>query len=129
MIDKALKALRDWRIENLGGPDEIVIGQPAAGADCPPVTQRYVCLGTWEESVPTDGLHVEVVQSATTAADGTSGAGQSSEDALRAAVLAGVQADTALKTAVAGTIKPNNPSQITINIEPGPLPPAAAPER
>jgi hypothetical protein len=128
MIDKALKTLREWRVENLGGPDEVVIGTPATGADCPPVTQKYVCLGTWEESVPTDGLHVEVVQAPTTAADETSGSGQTSEDALRAAILAGVEADTDLKTKVTGTIKPNNPSQITVNIEPGPLPPPAAPE-
>jgi hypothetical protein len=125
-FDKVLKSLRDWRVENLGTEDEVVIGTPATGQICPPVEQKYACLGTWEETVPSDGLHVEVVQAPTTAADGTSGAGQTSEDALRAAILAGVEADTALKTKVTATIKPNNPSSITINIEPGPLPPSTS---
>lgn len=129
MFDKVLKSLRDWRVDNLGGPDEVVVGKPAAGAACPPVTQKFICLGTWEESVPSDGLHVEVVQAPTTADDGSGGAGQTSEDALNAAVLAGIEADTKLKTTVTGTIKPNNPSSITVNIEPGPLPPPEVPGR
>lgn len=129
MIEKALKSLRDWRITNLGGPDEVVVANPTAGGACPPVTQRFICLGTWTESVPSDGLHVEVVQAPTTAADGHADTHGGSEQALRDAIVAGIQADTALKEAAADTIKPNNPSQITINIEPGPLPPAMPPER
>jgi hypothetical protein len=36
-----------------------------AGNPCPTITEKYDCLATWEETMPTDGTHIEVTQGAT----------------------------------------------------------------
>ncbi|GIG15302.1 hypothetical protein Cme02nite_36340 [Catellatospora methionotrophica] len=66
LVGKVLKELTDWRNTNLGGPNEVVL---TPGNPCPEVVQQHVCLGTWSEDLPTDGVHTEVTLAGTTAAD------------------------------------------------------------
>ena len=68
LIEAVTKDLEQWRIDNLGGREEITV-TPVSSQPCPDVTQRFICLGTWSDDVPTDGVHIEVTQSPTTAAD------------------------------------------------------------
>ena len=65
---KILKEMDDWRSTQLGGAEEVIV-TPVSGQTCPNVEQRYVCLGTWTEDLPTDGVHIEVTQAPTTGAD------------------------------------------------------------
>ena len=64
-----LKELEVARIKHFGGKDEIELTQ---GTPCPTATRPYVCLAHWDELLPTDGTHLEVVQAVTTAIDDTS---------------------------------------------------------
>ncbi|GAB4055865.1 hypothetical protein [Catellatospora paridis] len=66
LVRKVLKELTDWRVTHLGGPSEVVL---TPGNPCPEVVQKHVCLGTWAEDLPTDGVHTEVTLAGTTAAD------------------------------------------------------------
>jgi hypothetical protein len=99
-IAKVLKDMRDWRMQNLGGPDEIVI-TPAAGQPCPDVVQRYVCLGTWTEDLPTDGVHTEVTLATTTAADPLTASIAALEPQRISAVIATTVAEGKVEEAVA----------------------------
>jgi len=67
--EKVLKELEGARIQFFGGKDEIKL---ALGTPCPTATRPYVCLAHWDELLPTDGTHLEVVQAVTTAIDDTS---------------------------------------------------------
>lgn len=90
LLNKVTTDLRDWRVENLGGPEEVTV-TPVLGQACPDVVQKFVCLGTWVDSLPTDGVHVEVTQSPTTAAD----------EAMAALSQAGLDRATALAASAA----------------------------
>ncbi|MDX2050916.1 MAG: hypothetical protein SFV15_00905 [Polyangiaceae bacterium] len=68
-IEKVLNELAGARQQFFGGVDEI---QVVPGTPCPSATRPYVCLAHWNELLPTDGTHLEVVQAVTTAIDDTS---------------------------------------------------------
>jgi hypothetical protein len=97
-IESAIKTLvndiREYRTAFLGGVAEVAIGQ-ADGSECPAVDHPFQCLGTWNELLPTDGTHIEVVQGSTTAMDEVSE--QAINDAHRMTVaqeaLRGAQAN------------------------------------
>jgi hypothetical protein len=59
--------LATYRTASFGGVEEIVIGPVADG--CPAITRPYLCLGDWDELLPTDGTHLEVMQATSSAAD------------------------------------------------------------
>jgi hypothetical protein len=64
-IEEVVKDLEEFRKANLGTIDE----QPDVSTPCAAVEDKFFCIGKWDELMPTDGTHIEVVQSATTAAD------------------------------------------------------------
>jgi hypothetical protein len=64
-IEAIVKDLETFRKANLGTSDE----QPDVSAPCAAVEDKFICIAKWEELMPTDGTHIEVVQSVTTAAD------------------------------------------------------------
>jgi hypothetical protein len=59
--------LEQYRRNRFGSPNELQVGTATEG--CPPVTEQFVCLGRWEETLPTDGTHLEVMQATSSAAD------------------------------------------------------------
>jgi hypothetical protein len=65
-IRKLLTELTTARNTYFGGMDEVQI-EP--NKPCPRVTRPYICLAHWQEYMPTDGTHLEVVQAKTTAVD------------------------------------------------------------
>lgn len=99
-ITKVVKQLTDWRQLNLGGPDEVVVTQ-IPGRPCPDVVQKHVCLGTWSDDVPTDGVHIEVTQATTTAADMLTESRAENESERIAAMVAAILADGKVREALA----------------------------
>lgn len=73
LIAGATEDLKQWRIDNLGGEEEVKVTL-VPGHVCPDIAQQYICLGTWTDDLPTDGVHMEVTQAMTTAADETTAA-------------------------------------------------------
>jgi len=69
-IKKVLDDLNTARTTYFGGTDEVQI-TPVPG-QCPTAKRPYLCLAHWDEVLPTDGTHLEVVQARTTAVDDTS---------------------------------------------------------
>ncbi|MGD9694057.1 MAG: hypothetical protein AB7V42_00165 [Thermoleophilia bacterium] len=67
LVTRVLQELGDFRTANFGGPDEMVVAN--GPGTCPQVSEKFVCLGTWKETVPTDGTHAEVMQATSSAAD------------------------------------------------------------
>lgn len=69
-IKKVLADLDAARNTYFGGVSEVQI--TPGTVPCPAVTRPYICLAHWDEYLPTDGTHLEVVQAKTTAIDDTS---------------------------------------------------------
>jgi hypothetical protein len=72
--------LKSYRQTNFG--DERETGLDTGTADCATWNEKFLCLARWTDVLPTDGTHLEVVQSATSAADQYS---RAEVEALRAA--------------------------------------------
>ncbi len=100
LVRKVLKELTDWRSTHLGGPQEVEL--VPGGGSCPEVVQKHVCLGTWAEDVPTDGVHTEVTLAGTTAADLFTEAVALGEKDRTAAASAALLAQSKVSEAVAG---------------------------
>lgn len=96
-IRKILLDLNSSRTTHFGGVDEIQI---APGARCPQVTRPYICLGRWDELLPTDGTHLEVVQAKTTALDDVSDQSVTDAHQLMAARIGSQQSEGELTTTV-----------------------------
>ncbi|MCA3223376.1 MAG: hypothetical protein ING41_13445 [Burkholderiales bacterium] len=96
-----------YRTTNFGGATEVRVTPPTAPAPCPQITAPYLCLGTWEELLPTDGTHLEVLQAKSTATDDWGVAEESRRAAGQAASMLNAQKSAELKAAVAsGTVAP-----------------------
>lgn len=64
-FDVLVDDLRKFRLDELGAVDEVA----ELTKECQEAPEKYRCLATWIELMPTDGTHVEVVQGVTNAAD------------------------------------------------------------
>jgi hypothetical protein len=100
LIASVDKQIADWRQANLGGPEEISV-VPVTGQVCPDVIQKYICLGTWKDYLPTDGVHMEVTQTPTTAADARNEARADREVERMAAIVAATVADGQVRETLA----------------------------
>ena len=102
-VKKVLQELETARTTYFGGNSEI---QVVAGTPCPTATRPYICLAHWDELLPTDGTHLEVVQAMTTAMDDTSAQSMSDAHALMTARIASQSSEgdltTSVRDAVAG---------------------------
>jgi hypothetical protein len=99
-VDAVIKDLNAYRAANFSTTSTA----GATSGDCPTLTEHYVCLGRWEDTLPTDGTHVEVTQSASLSID--SFAKQDLEDtaALRGVVLDSRKQDVEIKKKAVGGI-------------------------
>lgn len=69
-ITKVIDDLRAYRQTHFGGEDEVqMVPSSNVNEPCPALTRPYRCLGRWEELIPTDGTHLEVLQATSSAAD------------------------------------------------------------
>jgi hypothetical protein len=75
--------LRKFRRDVLGAVDEVV----DLAKECQEAPEKFRCLATWTELMPTDGTHMEVVQGATNAADDITGQEIADAAGLRKALL------------------------------------------
>jgi hypothetical protein len=67
-IKELIKSVREFREKHFGDPGEVAIERAAIG-DCPVSPDKYICMAKWEEMLPTDGTHLEVLQATTSATD------------------------------------------------------------
>jgi len=90
--------LKKYRLATFGADNEI----PGLAGECDEYQEKIHCLGRWKEVMPTDGTHVEVIQSATTAADQFSIKELEDAEKLRAALIESQQKDVKLKEKAIG---------------------------
>jgi hypothetical protein len=75
--------LKKFRMDILGSADELAeITDP-----CQDVPEKYRCVARWNELLPTDGTHVEVIQGVTSAADPVTSQEISDATTLRETIL------------------------------------------
>jgi hypothetical protein len=86
LVEQSLAAvvndLEAFRRARFAGPSETEARTAENG--CPEYGERIICLGRWEELMPGDGTHLEIVQGASSGQDAISGR-ESAELARRAA--------------------------------------------
>jgi hypothetical protein len=102
--------LRAYRNDVLGAPDEIV----ALDTPCKPVPEKFACLASWAELMPTDGTHIEVVQAATSAADLATKQEIDDAAALRSALVESEQRSAGLKDKAAQQM--TEPATINVRV-------------
>lgn len=103
-LEKAIaeleRELSAYRLANFGTADESPLVTGTMVGTCHTIADQVKCLGFWEEVVPTDGTHLEVLQATSSAADDSAKA-RLDADRLRAEQEAASQGHQA---AVLGTI-------------------------
>jgi hypothetical protein len=109
-FDQLIKELGAYRQQQFGAEGELA----PLTTPCQPVADLFACLAEWQEYLPTDGTHLEVVQGATTAADAHTEQEIDDAAALRASLLAGAQAEAAV-TEKANTLMKGN-ATVTVNV-------------
>jgi hypothetical protein len=106
--------LSAYRTANFGNAEETAT-QPAP--ECDRWDERVLCLARWTELLPTDGTHVEVVQSATSAADPFSVDEVTALRELQAATVDSTLQDIELKKKAASGMKKEVTADIRINVD------------
>lgn len=109
--------LSEYRTANFGHAEETPT-QP--GPDCDVWDEKVLCLARWTEVLPTDGTHVEVVQSATSAADPFSVDEITGLRELQSAAAESTRQDIELKKKAASAMKKEVSADIRINVD-GPV--------
>lgn len=64
-IESIVKELEEYRLHTFGDAHGALV--PVEGSDA--LTARFKVMGRWTEVLPTDGTHLEIIQSATSAAE------------------------------------------------------------
>ncbi|NKE72896.1 hypothetical protein [Candidatus Manganitrophus noduliformans] len=88
--------LANYRKSYFGDDQETNIVS-STGEECPELKEKYTCLAHWTELMPTDGTHIEVIQSMTSAADQFSKNEVDDANALRNAMIESERQDVELK--------------------------------
>jgi hypothetical protein len=113
-IEEGLSAFRET---NFGHAQEtnIVRNKTSRLTECGDLNDKYICLGRWKELMPTDGTHIEVVQSMTKAYDQITKDMVTENAALRQAIKASELEDVQIKKKATPLIRkePN----VQVNIE------------
>jgi hypothetical protein len=98
-IEALIAEVEEFRQAELGGPEELLLGT-AGEEGCPQVQDKYICMGTWTELLPTEGTHLEVVQASTDAADDLNQVRVEEDAKMRQAETALLGSERALQGAV-----------------------------
>ena len=85
--------------------------------ECPEYVEKYVCLSKWRELLPTDGTHIEVVQSSTSACDHITHSEIEDANKLRKLVIASEEQDIQIKKRALVQIRKTADVQIRIDTE------------
>lgn len=105
--------------DNHFGAGEIATGD----GDCPHIEDRFMCLAQWNDLMPTDGSHVEVIQGTTTAADAITSKESEDAQARRLAELEALGADTTLRKSASEHITEPVQVRVWISTPDPPKPP------
>ena len=115
-FDRLARELRDYRREHFGHASETKITQPRREGACPELKEKYICLAHWEDDMPTDGVHVEVVLGATSAMDPDTEIEVKAANELREAEIKARKAETKLIEKTTGALgQPNVDIRIHTN--------------
>lgn len=98
-INDIIADLSAYRTANFGDATEVPIAT-VADQPCPVRPEKFLCLGQWEEFLPTDGTHLEVLQSTSFAADDDQRARLSDAAKLRLAEVARAEKENTMRDAV-----------------------------
>jgi hypothetical protein len=99
--------------------DERETGIESRVGDCDAWSEKYLCLAQWTDVLPTDGTHLEVVQSVTSAADRFTRDEVEALSAIRKATSDSVLQDIDLKKKAALAMKKEVGAEINIAVDGG----------
>lgn len=101
-IKNVSQQIKEYRKNHFGDEGEIMI-EPSVDGSCSVVRDKSICLAKWDELLPTDGTHLEVLQATTTAADDDTRSRIEDADKLRKAEIKRIEMENSLReTAISG---------------------------
>lgn len=109
-FEKIEEDLNRYRGNKFGSPSEII----ELDRECRDFEEKVYCVSKWRELMPTDGTHLEVIQSCTSAADQFSRNEVDDADKLRNAMIENQKQDAELKKKAINQM--TSPANIDINI-------------
>jgi hypothetical protein len=112
-FDKIEKDLNDYRNKHFGPQETNIVPNPSTG--CGELNDKYICLGRWKELMPTDGTHIEIVQSMTKAYDEITKVMVADNAARRKAIKDSELEDVQIKKKATTSIR--NPPDVRVNVE------------
>jgi hypothetical protein len=120
LILKIFNELSAYRRANFGTDEELEV--TTNGGACPTVSEKYVCLGRWKETLPTDGTHAEVLQAGSSAADEYLREELADADTLRHKQIERIERENALrqKAETQGMGELSTEIDVNLGVEPSP---------
>lgn len=106
-----IKDLSDYRSRVFGDPQELSLN---GDQEEPAASTKFIVLGTWNEVLPTNGTHLEVVQANTGAEDDISSDQLSGQKGMDNAEVANLHADADIKEKLTGAV--TNPNQLDVSV-------------
>lgn len=113
MFTAIVEDLTKYRTKLFGSADEA----PELAGERPQWDEKFLCIANWNEVMPTDGTHIEVVQGASNAADAITAKEIEGAQDLREALLESEKRSAKLKDKAYDQMK--NPADINVNIDTG----------
>jgi hypothetical protein len=109
-IDALVKDVSGFRQKYFGTPDETA----ELTEECQAVDEQAYCIAAWQEVMPTDGTHLEVIQGFTTAADAITSREIDDAATLRTALIDNEQKRSTLKDKAASQI--TEPAKVIVRV-------------
>jgi hypothetical protein len=106
VFNKIINDLNTFRDTHFGPKETNIVN----AGECGNLTEKYLCLGRWNDLLPTDGTHIEVIQSTTSACD------QHTQKELDALLDNELQ-NSELKKKISAALKVPLTGSININID------------
>lgn len=110
-IERTVKDLEDYRALSFGDAKEAA--RSADGTLAP----KHLVLAKWNEILPTDGTHIEITQSATTAADDTTRNQAGDENRLREATIDARRRDVDIKDKLLDKIAQPSAVEMRVHVD------------
>jgi hypothetical protein len=108
--------LEAYRLTNFGSTTEGPHLTSTMVGSCQTVAEQSKCLGYWEDVIPTDGTHLEVLQATTSAADDAAKVRIDADGALAAQRAVSEEYEADIRKTIAGATLTDLQENVTIHI-------------
>jgi hypothetical protein len=115
VFSNIIKDLESFRSSYFGPSETNIVSGTGGSNDT--LNEKYIVLGQWTELIPTDGTHLEVIQSMTSACDQYSKDEITDNRNLKLVMTDSQQQDVQIKKSLPTMVKSNVTANINLNVD------------